>query len=191
MLMVSSQGGAPQELLSEPYNQVDPVWAPDSKRIAYGGNPFLGEEKLTIEVLDLETRQIRTLPGSENLYSPRWSPDGRYLAAMTQDSRKLMIYDFNTEKWSDWSNENGALGFMNWSPDSKYLYYDHIFREHATFRRIRVGRTRSELITEFKNVRRYPTPLAGFWSGIAPDGSPLLSRDLSKDEIYALDLNLP
>ena len=30
-----------------------------------------------------------------------------------------------------------------------------------------------------------------WWSGITPDGSPIFSRDISTDEIYALDLKLP
>lgn len=37
--------------------------------------------------------------------------------------------------------------------------------------------------------------LAGFWlgrwTGVAPDGSPILRRDLSIQEIYALDVDLP
>ena len=73
-----------------------PVWSPDGKRIAYGRYPFSGEETLTIQVLDLQTKKITVLPASEGLFSPRWSPDGRYLAATTQDSKKLLIYDFNT-----------------------------------------------------------------------------------------------
>jgi eukaryotic-like serine/threonine-protein kinase len=170
---------------------VDPVWSPDGKRIAYGRHALGGEEALTIQILDVDTRQITTLPNSENLYSPRWSSDGRYLAATTQDATKLLIYDFETQKWSDWLAENGMVGFMSWSPDSKCLYYDNIFTEHATFRRIRVGSTRSELVNDLKNLRRYMAPVAGWWSGIAPDGSALFARDLSTDEIYALDLSLP
>jgi serine/threonine protein kinase/WD40 repeat protein len=191
MLLVSSQGGSPQELVSEPHSQVDPVWSPDGKRIVYGRAPFWGEDEMTIQVLDLDRRQITKLRGSESLFSPRWSPDGRYLAATTLDSKKLMIYDFKTEKWSDWLSESGAVGFMSWSPDSKYLYYDNTFTEHATFRRIRVGSTRSEMVNDLKNLRRYSAPIAGWWSGIAPDGSPLFARDLSTDEIYAVDLSLP
>jgi hypothetical protein len=103
-----------------------------------------------------------------------------------------LIYDFNTQKWSDWLTENGAMiGFINWSPDSKYLYYDRPLTERPAFRRIRVGSTRSELVNDLKNLRRYSDPIVGSWSGIAPDGSPLFSRDLSTDEIYAIDLNLP
>jgi Tol biopolymer transport system component len=171
---------------------VDPVWAPDGKRIAYGRTAPL-EEGLAIQILDLDTRRVKTLPGSENLYSPRWSPDGRYLAASTPDSKKLLIYDFETQKWSDWRTEkNGVVAWMNWSPDSKYLYYDRLLTEPATFRRIRVGSTNSEVVIDLKNLRKlYEAPVGGAWFGIAPDGSPLFSRDLSTDEIYGLDLSLP
>jgi serine/threonine protein kinase/Tol biopolymer transport system component len=190
MVIVPSQGGAPQELVSESLDQLDPAWAPDGKRIAYGRNFFVGDEALTIQLLDLNTRRVTTLPASENLFSPRWSPDGRYLAAITRDSKKLLIYDFATHKWSEWLAENGAVGFINWSADSKYLYYDNTLIEHPTYRRVRVGSTRSDLVNDLTNLRRYQATL-GAWSGIAPDGSPLFTRDLSMDEIYALDLNLP
>jgi len=33
--------------------------------------------------------------------------------------------------------------------------------------------------------------VVGTWSGLAPDGSPLFTRDTSTEEIYALDLDLP
>jgi hypothetical protein len=49
------------------------------------------------------------IPGSQDLFSPRWSPDGRYLAAMNQQSTKLLLYDFKTQKWSDWTSE--LIGF--------------------------------------------------------------------------------
>jgi len=49
----------------------------------------------------------------------------------------------------------------------------------------------SELVADLKNLRRYMAPVARWWSGITPDGSPLFSRDLGTDEIYALDLSLP
>ena len=32
--------------------------------------------------MDLNSRQISTIPDSEGFYSPRWSPDGRYIAAL-------------------------------------------------------------------------------------------------------------
>src|SRR4051812_22496615 len=35
------------------------------------------------------------------LFSPHWSPDGRYIAAQSSDSQKLMLFDFKTQKWAE------------------------------------------------------------------------------------------
>ena len=58
-------------------------------------------------IVDLATHQVTAIPGSENLYSPRWSPDGQYLAALPDDSKKLLLFSFKTQKWSDWVSEPG------------------------------------------------------------------------------------
>ena len=52
--------------------------------------------------------------------------------------------------------------------------------------RVKVGQTRSELFVDLKNLHRY-----GPWCGLAPDGSALFVRDVSSDEIYSLEVELP
>jgi hypothetical protein len=94
-------------------------------------------------------------------------------------------------QWSNWITEPGPFGFPNWSPDGHYLYYDIAFSDHPTFQRIQVGKTRSELLADLKALTRFKSRGAGPWSNVAPDGSALFVRDLSTDEIYALDLELP
>ena len=54
---------------------------------------------MDISLLDLNTHQLSTIPGSSGLFSPRWSPDGRYLAALSSDFKNLMLYDFHEQKW--------------------------------------------------------------------------------------------
>jgi Tol biopolymer transport system component/DNA-binding winged helix-turn-helix (wHTH) protein len=190
--LISAQGGSPKEVLPENHTQVDPSWSPDGKKLALGRTQETGQtEPLRIEIVNLATRQASPIPGSENLYSPRWSPDGQYLAALSQDSTKLLLFNFKTRKWSDWITEPGAFGFPNWSPDGHYVYYDIAFSDHPTFQRIQIGQTRSELLADLKALTRFKSRSAGPWSNIAPDGSALFVRDLSTDEIYALDLELP
>lgn len=113
------------------------------------------------------------------------------MAALNADSTKLVLYDFNAQKWSDWIDEPGIVGYPNWSPDGSYVYYDTTSTDHPTFRRMKVGQTRSELIVDLKGLLRYVAAPAYGWSNIAPDGSALFVRSLSTDEVYALDLELP
>ena len=189
--LISAEGGTPQQMLAENDPQLDATWSPEGKKIAFGRNLASGSEGETISIIDLVTHQVSTVPGSKGLFSPRWSPDGQHLAALTLDSTKLLLFDFKTQKWSDWITEPGVVGYVNWSQDGSYLYYDSSYTDHPTFRRVKVGQTHSELLVDLKGLPRYSAPPAYGWSGIAPDGAALFTRDLSTDEIYALDLDLP
>ena len=189
IFLIPAQGGAPRQLLSGSSPEGDPVWSADGKKLAFGR--VGGSQPGGIRVVDLATAQQSMIPGSENFFSPRWSPDGQYLAALNTDSTKLVIFNWKTQTWSDWITEPGALGFPNWSQDGKYVYYDVAFTDHQTFRRVKVGQTHSEQVADLKELLRYSAPPAYGWSGVAPDGTPLFDRDLSTDEIYVLDLELP
>ncbi len=191
IFVVSSQGGTPQELLPEGrYDAEDPTWSPDGTQIAFGGLPAGTSEPLTIDIADVKTRQVSSIPGSEGLFSPRWSSDGRYLAALFQDSLKIFFFDFKTHRWSEPITENANIGFPTWSRDGKYLYFDEGGPEPA-FRRLKVGGARSESLFTLKGMPLFFNSAVGTWSGLAPDGSPLFTRDTSTEEIYALDVDLP
>jgi serine/threonine protein kinase/Tol biopolymer transport system component len=188
IFLVSAQGGATQELLSENLSEMDPTWSPDGKRIAFGRLAYA--ENKDIEILDLQTHQISVLPGSQANFSPRWSPDGRFLVAVAGDSRKLSLFDFQTQKWTDWVTQTTALGFPCWSRDGKYLYFDSTYSNSQSYVRIKVGETKSESVLSLKDLRRYFGSV-GAWSGLTPDGTPIFVRDISTQEIYALDVQLP
>jgi serine/threonine protein kinase/Tol biopolymer transport system component len=187
IFLVSAQGGAAQPLLSENQTQTEPNWSPDGKRISFGRLNY--SEAIEIQVVDLLTHQVSVLPGSRGLYSPRWSPDGRFMAALSVDSRKLLLFDFKTQKWANWLTAPNTIAYPSWSRDSKYLYFDTL--NDPSYFRLKVGDTKPEQIANLKNLRRYYSGVIGAWSGLAPDGTPLFVRDTSTQEIYALDLQLP
>jgi Tol biopolymer transport system component len=189
ILLVSSTGGASQELLPESRDQVDVNWSPDGKQIVFG-NVWQAKSP-AINILDLNSHQLSTIPGSTGLFSPRWSPDGRYIAALSTDFKTLMLYDFHTRKWAQWLTEAaGAVSYPAWSADSTYLYFEDLVTGEDSFRRVKVGRNQAESVFALEGLERYPGPF-GLWSGRAPDGSEVFVRDHSTQEVYGLDIKLP
>jgi Tol biopolymer transport system component len=139
----------------------------------------------------VKTRQTSTLPGSTGLFSPRWSPDGRYLLALSvEGSHKLMLYDFKTQKWAEWLTEANGVDYPQWSADSRYVYYDNFVTGNPKCHRVKVGDNHPEDLFSLNGLRRY-FGTWGSWSGQAPDDSRLFVRDVSTQEIYALDVDFP
>ncbi len=116
---IPAGGGSPRPLLPEDrQQQLDPNFSPDGSKIVFGGES--NDPSSAIRVLDLATRQVSTLPQSQGNFSPRWSPDGRYISAFSADSTKLLLFDVTAQKWSELAS--GSLGWLNWSHDGQYVY---------------------------------------------------------------------
>jgi Tol biopolymer transport system component len=189
IFVISAQGGSPEELLPQDTDEVDVSWSPDGKRLAFGrlSRAAATNDKNDIELLDLNTRQKTILPGSQGFFSPRWSPDGRYISAVTLDSKHVMLYDFQTQAWSEWLTDNDGINYGGWSWDGRYFVYDTLT---PTSRRVKLGEHHPEDLFTMAGLRRY-LGVWGFWSGMAPDDSRIFARDASTQEIYALDVDLP
>ena len=179
--MISQDGGTRREIISEnSQDEWDPTWSVDGSKIAFGGGG--GDPDSIIQIFDIKTNQASTLHGSKGLYSPRWSPDGRYVAALSFTSNNLMLFDFGTQKWQELAKI--SLGFPIWSKNSDYLYFLHEENQPSVMR-VHIRDRKIESVTDLKNFR--VTGFYGDWLGLAPDDSPLLLRDTGTQEIYALD----
>jgi len=190
LYLVPTAGGTPQEVLTESGSQIDANWSADGSRLMFGDFNH-DQGGLSIRILDLKTHQIEKVPGSEGLFSPRWSPNGRYIAAISPDNTTLKRYDFQTQTWSNWLLESaGTVSYPVWSADSKYLYFDDLVNGDESIRRIKVGDSQPELAFVLAALDRYPGAL-GTWSGRAADGSWMFVRDRSTQEVYQLSLELP
>jgi len=148
-------------------------------------------EPARIMLLNLKTRALTPLAGSEGICCPRWSPDGRWVIALSADNQKLLLFDMSTQKWRKLAEKMGTFGYMTWSPDSKYVGFDTSLTSDPAFFRLGIPDGQITRIVSLKSVRRFFPSLSGEWSGLAPDGSPVVVRDISTQEIYALDWKLP
>jgi len=187
--VVPAAGGLPQLICRRETNLADPNWSPDGKSLIFGGNG-LSNQGSAVYVLDMKTRNVSKLPGSDGLFSPRWSPNGRYVVAITLDSLKLALFDFTTQKWTEVAKAKGFLGYPNWSRDGHYLYFLGILEKEEGYFRVQISDRKLEQVLSLKGFQQ-AVGAFGNWSGLAPDESPLFVRDASIQEIYALDWEAP
>jgi Tol biopolymer transport system component/DNA-binding winged helix-turn-helix (wHTH) protein len=186
--IIPPDGGAPEAVTSGEHNESDPTWSPDGDAVMFcdGGE----SPDSSIQVLNLQAHTITELPGSKAICSPRWSPDGRYVAALTCcGDWKLMLFDFKTQKWEKLSS-NGA-GFPNWSKDGKYVFFAEMTASPPGFCRVDIATRKTEEGATLGNARPAMGVPGYAWRGVTPDGSPLISREAGTQEIYALDVDFP
>lgn len=184
--IVSSEGGSPRKLFPEDNGlQVMPFWSPDGHKIVFNwGPPSRDVDWANIRILDLDSGQVTTVPGSNDMIGPRWSLDGRHLVA-TRDELHLMIFDFKTQQWSELP-QKGLVDSPEWSRDGKYIYFRRVMGDRGVFR-IPIKGGEAEKIADLKDWHD-----AGWWGmyvGLDPTDAPLLLRDIGSDDIYALTLN--
>jgi Tol biopolymer transport system component/DNA-binding winged helix-turn-helix (wHTH) protein len=183
VLLIPADGGEAKPLIEEDREQGIPSWSADGTRLAFGGVPSrygFGNGEV-IQIYAIPSRQFSMVPGSTNLWTPRWSPDGRYISAVTITGRSLRLFDVMKGAWREFDADH--IDNPTWSKDSKFIYY-HTEGGVRWLRRIRIP---DGLVEEIASLDGFPLR-AYWWSGLAADDSPLVLRNPGGPEIYALDL---
>lgn len=115
-------------------------WKPGSHLLAYGAGVDEGyfmnrgqpDSNLATGIgsIDLDTGAASELVRPERgfaLYTPVWSPDGRYLSfdeLLYYEGRgPFAYYDFEMQQYTSWED---PIGTYDWSPDSSRIAYDRL-----------------------------------------------------------------
>ncbi|MBV8673503.1 MAG: serine/threonine-protein kinase [Acidobacteriaceae bacterium] len=182
--IVPSRGGSPQRLLPDDSEQeTDPSWSPDGRKIIFatGGG---GDSESSIRILELVSRQVTTLAGSSDMFSPRWSPDGQFIEADSTDATTIFVFDIKAQRWSTLFSKS-PFAWVTWASDSRNIYFLTTGNDPAILRTSVAG-GEARVVVDLKD---FPfTGTVGFWFGLDPIGAPLLLRDASTTDVYALTL---
>ena len=194
--LISTEGGEAERLIQSNTHYQDPNWSPDGNRIVFGE---LTMDPQAIHIMDLRSRRVSELPVSKGLFSPRWSPDGSVILALTSNvpltplqgsqplTVKLMAFDLGQQKWQR-ILEVGFMAYPKFSRNGKYIYFSD---SSTAFYRVPRAGGKVERVANIDVPGGIKMGDFWYWTGLAPDDSPLLVRDASTQEIYSLDVDFP
>ncbi len=186
--LVDASGGKAEALLNETRNAADPGWSSDGNSLVFGREPdLMGKESgtRTLQIVNLSSHQTDQIPNSNDLFSPRWSPDGKWIVALTADQKAVMLYDVNLRRWQLLASTSAADPI--WSTDSKAIYLHAFLADHEPVIRIDIPSGAVRMIADLKSFHNGEASNY-FFGGITPLGEPLVQPRVGTGNLYSIDL---
>ncbi len=185
--LMEANGAKTELLVNEARNAADPGWSSDGRSVVFGREPdLMGKETgpHDLQLIDIASHKVQKVPNSDDLFSPRWSPDGRWIVALTLDQRSLRIYDVALQQWRTLASIDASDPV--WSSDSRAIYI-HAFRsDRDPILRIAVPTGDVKVVADLRGFRDGGTTNY-FFGGVTPAGEPLVQPRIGNGNLYALD----
>lgn len=191
LYVVSADGGTPRSVLpsNNKWASVSGDWRTDGRQIVLDVQEMESGREPDIRVLDLESGQLTKLLNSDGLLEPRWSADGRYIAALNPKKKQVLVYDCRLEKWSVLSEANFPAA-LRWSPSGDALYYQDVDEVEESIFRVPMATRETERVMKLGDLLSAGAARCLF-TGLSPDGSVYVTVDHGDVDVYAVDLKLP
>ncbi|MGI2261319.1 amidohydrolase family protein [Shewanella sp. GXUN23E] len=201
---IPAKGGKAEVLAKGIAWQMQPVYSPDGKYIAFTSDEDGGDNIWIMEADGSNPRAI-TSETFRLLNSPAWSPDSQYLvarkhftASRSLGAGEVWLYHVaggTGVKLTERPNEEKDLGEPAYSPDGRYIYFSQDDTPGKTFHYSK------DSVKGIYKIKRYDTQtgdievlLEGTGGAIRPTPSPdgkklaYIKRDGFQSSLYLLDL---
>ena len=191
LYVVSSKGGTPKPVLptSNKWASMSGDWRTDGRQIVMDVQDTETSAEPSIRIFDLETSMITELAGSQGLIEPRWSSDGRYIAALHPKKKQVWLYDCQSKQWSVLADANFPSA-LRWSPGGDALYFQDVDELEQSVFRVPMAKKEVERVTSFGDLLSFGATRCIF-TGLSPDGSVYVTVDHGGVDVYSIDLRLP
>lgn len=188
---VAASGGPLELVYHEDRSQADPGWSPDGQQIVFGRLPDLMAEASmpkAIYIYDLASQKLNKVPGSDGYFSPRWSPDGRYLAALSLDQTTLALYNAKTQQWK--ALAHGAIADPVWAYQEPEIYFNNFSAPGQPLYSVNVTTGKVLKVADLNDLRAIDAVDFRF-AGLTPQNTPLVDARTSAANIYTMPLPNP
>jgi hypothetical protein len=188
---VSVEGGEP-ELIAPPqfgtdHTVWDVCWLADGRAVVFSHLVIGGEGLFRV---DVPSRRVSGWPGTDRLFLQKCSRQGAVLAF----ERPVQGQRYATAKVA-WDESGGweslgslNLSYPNWTADGRSIIGLDVLSRRIV--RFTPATRRFDTLVDLGDIHLAPTHGA-YWMGLAADDSPLVLRDRSTSDIYALEWEAP
>jgi serine/threonine protein kinase/Tol biopolymer transport system component len=182
LYLIGMDGGTPEKIDDK---GVSATWSPDGNYLYFQTSSSARGGAL----IDLRTGKKSAVPSSTQIWA-FWL-DQHTLIGASEELSKFITFSFKTGKWTDFAPGSLSEPIMDYqmSPDYKYFYFTTRGAEPKAMR-YRVSDQRLDMIASLKGFH-WAVNSGLTQINVAPDGSPVFTRDTGYQEIYALNIRWP
>jgi serine/threonine protein kinase len=180
VFVVATEGGPPQKIADGYYA----IWSPDGNYLLY----HAPSPPYSPQIIDVRTGKTAPLPGANTALSYWLTPE--IVAGPDERGTRFITFNIKTRQFGDLTPDvPGGIQAWMLSPDRQYLYFATGGSDPKAMR-VRIADRQVETIASLKDFHRAGS--AEYMQiNVAPDGSPIVTRDTGYQEIYALNMRWP
>ena len=142
---------------------------------------------MRIRQLDIASKTISEMRGTQGLWSPRWSPDGSLILAVTTDNEAIKVLHWPGTLWKELVRLPNVDN-VTWSVDSKQIFFTgEDQNRHFGVYRFDLASANLEMVVNLDGFEYAPDP----WFGVDNTGTPLAFGDSLASEVFRLKCDFP